>query len=130
MSPIRETAAAVLGAGWLICSQLQAPAGWPPAKRVVSRLTGALMVVVAREQDADAPFASPDHVSMLPRLAGHNVQGDLMRNTSGTHNVERRTTRREVTNSAINTGAIELNRSGLQDSNCLGVERPSSIALT
>jgi hypothetical protein len=72
--------------------------------------------LAACEPDTDAPFASPDHVSALPRLPGHYVQGDLMRNASRTHKLECRATRREVANSAIDAVAIELNRPGLQDS--------------
>jgi hypothetical protein len=72
-------------------------------------------VILLREHDADPPFSTPNYITMLPHLAGHYVQRDLVRNAYGTHKIESGASRREVANSAFDAGVIELNRSSLEN---------------
>jgi hypothetical protein len=90
----------------------------------------ARFVVFLREDDADPPFSTPNHVAVLPRLAGYYVQGDLVRNAERARDVERRTARRKVAYRAINAGAIEFNRSRFENSlpcRCASVLHSASL---
>jgi hypothetical protein len=89
-------------------SQLQGQAVWLPARWVGSSADGPLGVVIGREHDADAPFTPPDYVTMLPRLAGHNVQGYLVRDARRAYNFQGRACGRQVTHCALDFGAMKL----------------------
>jgi hypothetical protein len=68
------------------------------------------------ERHTDATFFPPDNITALSSLVRHHVQRDFVRNAYWARDIERSTSRREVANRAVNAGAIELNRSGLEDS--------------
>jgi hypothetical protein len=100
---------------------------------ISSRLQSHLLArfaVFLREDDADAPFSPPNHIAVLPRLAGHYVQDDLVRNAERARDVERRTARRKVAYRAIDAGAIELDRSRFENSlpwHCASVLHSASL---
>ena len=62
----------------------------------------------------DALFLAPDNVAMLAHLSGQNVQRDLVGNANRDRNLESSSDRGPVANRAIDTGAVELNRSGFE----------------
>lgn len=49
-------------------------------------------------------------------MTAYDVQHDLVRNAMRSRDIDRRSARRDVSNDAIDSGAIELNRSGLENS--------------
>jgi hypothetical protein len=68
------------------------------------------------ERDSDPLFLAPDNVAMLALLAGDNIQHDLVGNAYGAGHVQRRSDRGKVADGAIDTAAVELDRSDLEDS--------------
>src|SRR5258705_2039649 len=66
------------------------------------------------ERYADALFLAPDNVAMLAYLAGPDVQRDLVGNGQGAHNLEGGSGGGDVADGAIDSDAVELNRSGLE----------------
>ena len=65
------------------------------------------------ERHANSFFLAPDDMAMLAFAAADDIQRDFMRNPHGGRDLERRPDRRHVANRAIDTAAVELDRSGL-----------------
>ena len=63
---------------------------------------------------ADAPLLAPDNVALLTRIAGQYIQRDFVWDARGASNFERRPRRGYVANRAIDSPAVELDRSGLE----------------
>jgi hypothetical protein len=66
------------------------------------------------ERYAYPVFLAPDDVAMPADIVGHNVQRDLMWDADRTLNVQSGAGRRHIANCAIDSGTVELNRSGLE----------------
>jgi hypothetical protein len=66
------------------------------------------------ERYADTLFLAPDNVAMLAYFAGPDVQRDLVRNGEGADDLEGSSGGGDVANGAIDSDAVELNRSGLE----------------
>ena len=68
------------------------------------------------EDYANPLFLAPDYMAILTFIAAGDVQPDFVRNANRTRHVERCSNPGYVANSAIDAAAVELNRSGLEDS--------------
>jgi hypothetical protein len=68
------------------------------------------------EDYAHPLFLTPDDMAFLTFIAAGDVQRDFVRNANRTRHVERCSDPGHVANSAIDAAAVELNRSGLEDS--------------
>jgi hypothetical protein len=66
------------------------------------------------ESHTDAAFLAPHHVAMLADIAGHDVQRDLVRYARQTSNLKGGAGPGHVANGAIDSGAVELDCSGLE----------------
>jgi hypothetical protein len=66
------------------------------------------------ELHTNARLFAPDNVAPPMLVSCRNVQRDLVGNTHGARHIERRSDRGYVSDRAINTVAVELNRSGLK----------------
>ena len=66
------------------------------------------------ERYADTLFLAPDNVAMLAYLAGPDVQRDLVGNGERAHNLKGGAGGGDVADGAINSYAVELNRTGLE----------------
>ena len=84
-----------------------------PTHRVVAR-GHAFPDHALTERYADTLFLAPDNVAMLAYLAGPDVQRDLVGNGQGAHNLEGGSGGGDVADGAIDSDAVELNRSGLE----------------
>ena len=84
-------------------------------------------VMLLHKHDADAAFSTPDHVAGLPRLPGHDVQGDLVRNADVVT-----TSSAAPVNETLRIVQSKLTPSNSIDpalkTRCLAVARLSSIA--
>jgi hypothetical protein len=67
------------------------------------------------EDHAKPLFIAPDDVAMMPFTAADNVQRDFVRNASRARYVECRADWGYVANCAIDTAAVELDRSGFEN---------------
>jgi hypothetical protein len=68
------------------------------------------------ESHADPFFLAPNDVTMVADIAGHDVQRDLMGDSHRARDLKGSPGPGHIANGAIDSGAIELNRSGLEDS--------------
>jgi hypothetical protein len=64
---------------------------------------------------ADPPLLAPDDVALLTRIAGRYIQRDFVWDARGASNFERGSRRGYVANGAIDSPAVELDRSGLEN---------------
>ena len=67
------------------------------------------------KRHADAPLLAPDDVALLTRVAGQHIQRDFVWDARGAGNFERRSHRGYVANRAVDSPAVELDRSGLEN---------------
>lgn len=67
------------------------------------------------ERDANSFFLPPDNVAIATDAGVQNVERDFVRYTCRAYDLKTSSDLGEVANRAINTGAIELNRSGLEN---------------
>jgi hypothetical protein len=68
------------------------------------------------ECHTDATFLPPNNIAMLSSMVCHHIQRDFVWNAYRACDIEPCANRREVANCAVDAGAIELNRPGLEDS--------------
>jgi hypothetical protein len=68
------------------------------------------------EGDADPFILAPNNMATLAHLPGEDVQRNLMWDAYRARNVESSSRPGHVANSAVDPGAVELDRSGLEDS--------------
>jgi hypothetical protein len=67
------------------------------------------------KRHADASLLAPDDVALLTRIAGQHIQRDFVWDARGAGNFERRSHRGYVANRAVDSPAVELDRSGLEN---------------
>jgi hypothetical protein len=83
------------------------------------------------EDYANPLFLAPDDTAILTFIAAGDVQPDFVRNANRTRHVERCSDPGYVANGAIDTAAVELNRSGLEDSPswcCAPLDHPAILS--
>jgi hypothetical protein len=67
------------------------------------------------EGHANPPFLAPDDMAILTFVAAQDVQRDFVRNPHRARDVERCSYRGYIANGAIDPAAVELDRSGFQN---------------
>jgi hypothetical protein len=63
---------------------------------------------------ADPGFFAPNNIAVSADVSGHNVQGDLVGNAGRARNIKSSAAPGYVADGAIDAGAVELYRSGLE----------------
>jgi hypothetical protein len=70
---------------------------------------------ILTEDHADPLFLAPDDMAILTFVTAHDVQRDFAGNPDRARDVERCPCRRHIANGAIDAAAVELDRSGFQN---------------
>jgi hypothetical protein len=87
--------------------------GWAPAGVTVH--PGATVAAFTlSKRHADPFFLAPNYVALAADIAGRDVQRNFVWNADRTRNLESSAGARYIANYAIDSGTVELDRSGLE----------------